>query len=70
VTNVVRIELGFSILESELIVQEATSAGLNVRLLRNEHPETGGIFALGGCSLLVSTEDEEDLRDLLAEFSY
>ena len=40
-SDVVRIELGVSILQGELIAQEAEAAGLRVELLRNEHPETG-----------------------------
>ena len=68
--DVVRIELGASILEGERIVQEANAAGLQVQLLRNEHPETGASFALGSCALLVSAADETDLRHLLADFGY
>lgn len=69
-TDVVRIELGLSILQGELIVQEAAAAGLRVSLLRNEHPETGASFALGTCALLVAADDEDDLRQLLAESGY
>ncbi len=65
-----RIELGTSILQGEMIVQAATAAGLQVRLLRNEHPETGASFALGTCALLVSADDEADLRQMLAESGY
>ncbi len=69
-SDVVRIELGSSIFEGELIVQEAKSAGLRVELLRNEHPETGGFSALGNCAILVASEHEPDLRELLDEFGY
>lgn len=69
-TDVVRIELGLSILQGEMIVQAATAAGLQVQLLRNEHPETGASFALGTCALLVSADDEADLRQMLAESGY
>ncbi len=69
-TEIVRIELGASIFEAERIVQEAVTAGLTVELLRNEHPETGGAFALGSCALLVAGTDEADLRQLLAEYGY
>jgi len=68
--DIARIELGTSVLEGEWILQLATAAGLRVELLRNEHPETGGAFALGSCSLLVTEADEVELRDLLADFSY
>lgn len=43
---------------------------MNVQLLRNEHPETGGTFALGSSALLVSAADEADLRELLARYDY
>lgn len=56
--------------EGEQIVQMAQVAGLKVQLLRGEHPETGGSFALGNCAVLVSAQDESDLRDLLADFGY
>ncbi len=69
-TDVVRVELGASILQGEIIVQTATAAGLHVQLLRNEHPETGASFALGTCALLVSADDEADLREMLAESGY
>ena len=49
-----------------MIVQEAKAAGLRVELVRNEHPETGGFVALGGCALLVAAEHESELRELLA----
>ena len=68
--DIVRIELGSSILQGEMIVQAATEAGIKVQLLRNEHPETGASFALGTCALLVSADDEEDLRQLLAESGF
>jgi hypothetical protein len=70
VSDVIRIELGVSILEGELIGQEAKAAGLRVELLRNEHPETGAAFALGTTALLVAGEDEADVRALLAEHGY
>jgi hypothetical protein len=70
VSDVVRIELGVSILEGELIAQEAAAAGLRVQLLRNEHPETGAAFALGTCALLVAAEHETEVRELLAEHGY
>ena len=70
VSDVVRIELGVSILEGELIAQEAEAAGLRVQLLRNEHPETGAAFALGTCALRVPAEHEVEVRQLLAEHGY
>jgi hypothetical protein len=70
VTDVVRIELGVSILQGELIAAEAEAAGLRVQLLRNEHPETGAAFALGTCALLVAARDEADVRELIAEHGY
>lgn len=69
-SDIVRIEIGSSILEGELIIQEATAAGLRAQLVRNEHPETGSFVALGGCALLVAAEHEGALRDLLATYGY
>lgn len=68
--DLVRIEIGGSIIESERIAQEANAAGVRVELLRNEHPETGSASALGTCALLVTAEDEADLRELLSAFGY
>jgi hypothetical protein len=70
VSDIIRIELGVSIVEGELIAQVAEAAGLRVQLLRNEHPETGGAFALGNCALLVAAEHEAEVRELLAEHGY
>jgi hypothetical protein len=69
-SDVMRVELGRSILEGEAIAQAATAAGLHVQLLRNEHPETGAAFALGSCALLVRRDEEAELRELLAGFRY
>ena len=69
-SDVVRIEIGSSIFEGEMIVQEAQAAGIRVELLRNEHPETGGFIALGRCAVLVAGEHESDLRALLETFGY
>lgn len=69
-SDVVRIEIGSSIFQGEMIVQEAQAAGLRVELLRNEHPETGGFVSLGSCALLVAAEHESDLRELLATYGY
>jgi len=69
VSDVVRIELGQSILEAELIAQFATQAGLHVQLLRNEHPETGAAFALGTAALLVRSDEEADVRQLIADLA-
>lgn len=68
--DVVRIDLGMSIFEAELIAQAATAAGLHVQLLRNAHPETGSSFALGTCALLALATEEADVRLLLAESGY
>lgn len=68
-TEVVRIELGSSIIEGELIAAQARSDGLEVELLRNEHPETGSFFALGNCALLVAADDEAAARELVRAFT-
>ena len=69
-TEVVRIELGASIVEAERIAQDAVAAGLTVELLRNEHLDAGGGFGLGNCALLVGRTDEAKLRELVAEYGY
>lgn len=69
-SDVVRVEIGSSILEGELIIQEAKAAGLRAELVRNEHPETGGLVALGSCAILVAEEHEADLRAVIATFGY
>ncbi|MCP3882623.1 MAG: hypothetical protein GY701_30135 [Sulfitobacter sp.] len=68
--DVVRLELGSSILEAELIVQALAEEGITVELLRNEHPGTGAAMALVGCALLVRAEDEPALRTRMAELGY
>lgn len=57
-------------IEAELLAHEAEAAGLRVRLLRNEHPETGGIFALGNAALLVAAEHEARVREIAAAYGY
>ncbi|MCP4959907.1 MAG: hypothetical protein GY925_11615 [Actinomycetia bacterium] len=68
--DISRVELGTSIIEAEMIAQAAAAAGIRVELLRNGHPETGGLVALGHSALLVHSERESELRLLLAEFGY
>lgn len=68
--DIVRIDLGNSIVEGEMIAQTATSAGFSVRLLHNSHPETGGLVALGTCALLVRRDEEAEVREILADFGY
>ncbi|MCP3935492.1 MAG: hypothetical protein GY708_08990 [Actinomycetia bacterium] len=68
--DVVRLELGSSILEAELIVQALADEGITVELLRNEHPGTGAAMALVGCALLVRAEDETIVRARIAELGY
>jgi hypothetical protein len=67
VSEVIRIELGNSLLDAELIAQSLRSRGFRVELVRNEHPETGGFFALGNSALLVFAEDEPEIRTWLEE---
>lgn len=69
-SDVVRIELGASIFEAELLARSLESDGFVVQLLRNEHPETGGVLALGSSALLVRATDEEQVRDRIAEGGY
>src|SRR4030095_8700703 len=67
VSEVIRIELGNSLLDAELIVQSLRSHGFRGELVRNEHPETGGFFALGNSALLVLAEDKPEIRAWLEE---
>ncbi|MCP4960298.1 MAG: hypothetical protein GY925_13650 [Actinomycetia bacterium] len=68
--DAVRVELGSSILEAELIVQALADEGITVELLHNEHPGTGAAMALVGCALLVRAEDEAAVRARIAELGY
>jgi hypothetical protein len=70
VDEVLRIDLGVSIIEGEAILQALKGEGLHVQLLRNEHPETGATFALGTCALLIRRDEEPQVREILADFSY
>lgn len=70
VSDVVRIELGVSILQDELIAREAAAVGLRVQLLRNGHPEMGAGFALATCALLVAADHEVEVRQLIATHGY
>lgn len=58
--------LGNNLFENELIVARCRDAGLNVKLTRNEHPETGGLVPLGSSYLLVRAADADSVRELLA----
>ncbi|MDZ7732680.1 MAG: thiamine pyrophosphate-dependent enzyme [Acidimicrobiia bacterium] len=65
--EIVRIELGGFIMEAEVIAAALEERGIHVEVIRNEHPETGAVFALGSCALLVRDEDEAEVRQYLAE---
>jgi hypothetical protein len=67
VSEIVRIELGGTLIDAELVTQSLRSRGIKVELIRNEHPETGGFFALGSSALLVFADDEAQVRALLEE---
>ncbi|MCP3856827.1 MAG: hypothetical protein GY745_21190 [Actinomycetia bacterium] len=55
---------------TELTVQALADEGITVKLLRNEHPETGAAMALVGCALLVRAEDEATVRARIAGLGY
>ncbi|MDY7105571.1 MAG: hypothetical protein S0880_30670 [Actinomycetota bacterium] len=69
-SDIVRIDLGASIFEAEILVRSLESDGFTVQLLRNEHPETGGVLALGSSALLVRAAEEEQVRARIAEAGY
>ena len=69
-SDIVRIELGVSILEGELIAQQAEAAGLRVQLLRNEHPETGAALPSALVPCLSPLETRQRCGELLAEHGY
>ncbi len=69
-SDIVRLELGSSIPEAELIVQTLAAGGIFVELLRNEDPGLGAATALVGCALLVGADDESTVRSKTAELGY
>jgi hypothetical protein len=66
-SEVVRIELGNSLFDAEVIAGALEAEGYRVELVRNEHPETGGFFALGNSALLAFADDEPAIRAWLEE---
>ncbi len=69
-TDIVRLELGSSIPEAELIVQTLAADGISAELLRSEDPGLGAATALVGCALLVRADDESVVRSKIAELGY
>ena len=68
--EVVRIELGASIIQARLILAEAREAGFTVELLANEDPEMGGLMAVSSCAILAKASEVPELRTLLAYHNY
>lgn len=61
--RVLEVPLGGDLFANEVLVAACRDAGLQVELVRNEHPETGGFVPLGVGYLLVREVDV----DLVAE---
>lgn len=63
----VRIPLGYDLFRAQVIEAACADAGFEVRLIRNEHPETGSLVALQPSFLLVRPEDAPAVRQIVEE---
>lgn len=63
--TLVRIPMGYDLVRAEFIRAAVEDSGIVCRLVRNEHPETGGLVGLSPAYLLVIAGDEEDARDII-----
>jgi hypothetical protein len=64
-TGLVRIPLGYDLFRAELVEAACIEAGFEVRLIRNEHPETGSLVALLPAYLLAREEDAPSVREIV-----
>jgi hypothetical protein len=64
-SDVVQLDLGDDIFRAQLIFAACEAEGLRVRLIRNEHPETGALHALQPSYLLVAAEDAERAMEII-----
>lgn len=62
-----RIPLGYDLVRAQVIEAACLDAGLEVRLIRNEHPETGSLVALSPSYLLVREDDAPAVREIVEE---
>lgn len=65
-TEIVNIPVGYDLFRAEVLEAACTDAGIRVRLVPNEHPETGGLVALQPSHLLVNAEDAQQIRTIVA----
>lgn len=65
--ELVNIPVGYDLFRAEVIEAACTSNGMNVRLIRNEHPETGGLIALQPSYLLVRAEDASRVKAIVEQ---
>ncbi|HEX2153116.1 MAG TPA: hypothetical protein VHL52_03965 [Acidimicrobiia bacterium] len=63
----VRIPVGYDLFRAQVIEAACTDAGFDVRLIRNEHPETGSLVALQPSYLLVRPDDVSAVRRIVEE---
>jgi uncharacterized hydantoinase/oxoprolinase family protein len=64
-TETVRIEVGYDLFRASLIEAACKDAGLEVRLMKNLYPETGGLSALEPSYLLVLAADQETATEIV-----
>lgn len=64
-TQTVRIEVGYDLFRASLIEAACKDAGLEVRLMKNLYPETGGLSALEPSYLLVLATDRETATEIV-----
>ena len=65
--ELVNIPVGYDLFRAEVIEAACASAGFQVRLIRNEHPETGALVALQPSHLLVRAEDAHEIREIVEQ---
>jgi len=63
----VRIPVGYDLIRAQVLEAACLDAGIEVRLIRNEHPETGSLIALQPSYLLVRPEDAEAAQAIVDE---
>ncbi len=64
-TQTVRIEVGYDLFRASLIEAACKDVGLEVRLMKNLHPETGGLSALEPSYLLVHEADRDTAIEIV-----
>lgn len=67
VEDLVSIPVGYDLFRANVIEAACVAAGLTVRLIRNEHPETGALVALQPSHLLVLAQDADEVRRIVEQ---